>query len=214
MFKSSKSNRPNSWANRAVFLNTIRIEVVGKQCSLLVAFINEFIYRLSQRLIAVNYEARDFGVKRGMRGEDAKKLCADFHIFYVNQKRGKADLTKYREASAKIFEILLKHCANVEKASIDEAYLDVTELVLNRIRNGISLPDDLKSSLKDTYLGDSKLRDEFDNWAETNCDDLKEETSDVFLLVGALIAQEIRQDIYDTLGYKCSAGIAHNKVYF
>jgi DNA polymerase eta len=159
----------------------------------------------------VNYEARDFGVKRGMRGEDAKKLCADFHIFYVNQKRGKADLTKYREASAKIFEILLKHCVNVEKASIDEAYLDVTELVLNRIRNEISLPDNLKDSLKDSYLGDSKNRDEFDKWLE-NCTNLREETSDALLFVGALIAEEIRQDIYDTLGFKCSAGVAHNKV--
>lgn len=152
-------------------------------------------------------------MKRGMRGEDAKKLCADFHIFYVNQKRGKADLTKYRDASAKIFEILLKHCANVEKASIDEAYLDVTELVLNRIRNGISLPNVLKGSLIDTYLADSKIQDELDKWLD-NCADLKEETSDALLFVGALIAQEIRQDIYATLGYKCSAGIAHNKVYF
>lgn len=39
-------------------------------------------------LIAVNYEARKFGVKRGMRGEEAKSLCPDFHTFFVQEKRG------------------------------------------------------------------------------------------------------------------------------
>lgn len=87
------------------------------------------------RLIAVNYEARKFGVKRGMRGEDAKNVCPEFHTFYVQAKRGKADLTKYREASLKIFDIILKHCPIVEKASIDEAYLDLTDLVMDKIRN-------------------------------------------------------------------------------
>ena len=60
-------------------------------------------------MIAVNYEARGYGVKRGMRGEEAKALCPDFQTFYVSQKRGKADLTKYRNASLKIFEIISKY---------------------------------------------------------------------------------------------------------
>ena len=94
-----------------------------------------------------------------MRGEDAKSVCPEFQTFYVNQKRGKADLTKYRNASLKIFEVISKYSKNlyfvmfskqvailliknfshidciVEKASIDEAYLDLTDLVLDRIRN-------------------------------------------------------------------------------
>ncbi len=44
-----------------------------------------------------------------MRGEDAKTLCPEFKTFYVSQKRGKADLTKYRNASLKIFEIISKY---------------------------------------------------------------------------------------------------------
>jgi nucleotidyltransferase/DNA polymerase involved in DNA repair len=44
------------------------------------------------RLIAVNYEARKFNIKRGMRGDQAKELCPEFHAFFVNNKRGKADL--------------------------------------------------------------------------------------------------------------------------
>ena len=47
----------------------------------------------------------------------------------------------------KIFEIISKHCNSVEKASIDEAYLDLTDQVLERIKNGATIePKDLKDS--------------------------------------------------------------------
>lgn len=84
-----------------------------------------------------------------MRGDQAKELCPEFHAFFVDNKRGKADLTKYREASMKIFEIISKHCDSVEKASIDEAYLDLTDQVAKRLQsnelNSIQ-PSDLNSS--------------------------------------------------------------------
>lgn len=86
-------------------------------------------------MIAVNYEARKHGVKRGMRGEEAKALCPEFHTFFVQEKRGKADLAKYRDASLKIFDILGKHFKNVEKASIDEAYIDLTDMVSDYFEN-------------------------------------------------------------------------------
>jgi DNA polymerase eta len=46
-------------------------------------------------LIAVNYEARKFGIKRGMRGDQCKDICPEFHTFFVQEKRGKANLTKF-----------------------------------------------------------------------------------------------------------------------
>ncbi|KAL1466794.1 hypothetical protein MTO96_026426 [Rhipicephalus appendiculatus] len=79
------------------------------------------------RLIAVNYEARAFGVKRGMRGEQAAKLAKDLHLFRVPEVRGKADLTRYREAGAEVLSVLCQFSEVVERASIDEAYLDLTE---------------------------------------------------------------------------------------
>ena len=103
------------------------------------------------RLIAVNYEARAAGVKRGMRGDQAKAICPEFHAFFVNEKRGKADLTKYREASLRIFEIISNHCEHVEKASIDEAYIDLTETVLERIRSGSVKTIDTKV-LNDSFV--------------------------------------------------------------
>lgn len=41
---------------------------------------------------------------------------------------------RYRDASNKIFELILKHCEIVEKASIDEAYLDLTLTVNKRLK--------------------------------------------------------------------------------
>ena len=46
------------------------------------------------RIIAVSYEARDFGVTRQMRGDDAKAKCPDINLVPVPQVRGKADLSK------------------------------------------------------------------------------------------------------------------------
>lgn len=54
-----------------------------------------YLQTICFRIIAVNYEARDKGVKRGMRGDEAKKLCPDIVLCKVAEVRGKADLTKY-----------------------------------------------------------------------------------------------------------------------
>lgn len=49
---------------------------------------------LSRSIIAVNYEARNLGVTRRMRGVDAKKHCPEIELVAVPDIRGKADLTK------------------------------------------------------------------------------------------------------------------------
>lgn len=46
------------------------------------------------RIIAVNYEARDKGVGRHMRGDDAVQKCPDLNIVRVKEHHGKADLSK------------------------------------------------------------------------------------------------------------------------
>lgn len=60
---------------------------------------------------------------------------------------GKADLTKYREAGAEVISVLcqFEHCI-VERASIDEAYIDLTERVNHAVNSESSAPvtaDDL-----------------------------------------------------------------------
>lgn len=55
--------------------------------------------------------------------------------------------TRYRQASRKIFEILSSHCSIVEKASIDEAYLDLTAEVHKRLQQNIENDNYLQSEL-------------------------------------------------------------------
>ncbi len=68
---------------------------------------------------AASYEARKFGVHSAMPLRTAAKLCP--HAIFVD---GHPD--RYRECSAKVFEVLNTFSPLVEMASIDEAYLDMT----------------------------------------------------------------------------------------
>lgn len=54
-----------------------------------IKFINIF-----NRIIAVNYEARKFGVTRHMRGKEAKEICPDIILVTVPCLRGKADTSR------------------------------------------------------------------------------------------------------------------------
>jgi DNA polymerase-4 len=68
-----------------------------------------------------NYEARKFGVRSAMPGFKARELCP--HIVFLPVR---FDL--YREASARVREVLLSYTPLVEPLSLDEAYVDVTGL--------------------------------------------------------------------------------------
>lgn len=46
-------------------------------------------------IIAVNYEARDQGVSRHMRPDEAKKKCSNLVLATVPGVRGKADTSRY-----------------------------------------------------------------------------------------------------------------------
>jgi DNA polymerase-4 len=68
-----------------------------------------------------NYEAREFGVRSAMPGFKARELCPELIFLPV-----RFDL--YRAESAKIRQILFSYTPLVEPLSLDEAYLDVTDL--------------------------------------------------------------------------------------
>ena len=101
-------------------------------------------------IIAVNYEARAKGVSRQMRGDEAREKCPDIVLVRVPEVREKADLTKYRKAGREVIEVLLDTGAVVERASIDEAYLDLTKVVDKRLKDGEGLDPD---KLPNTHLG-------------------------------------------------------------
>jgi len=68
-----------------------------------------------------NYEARKFGVHSAMPLFQAKKLCPGG--IYLPGRR-----ERYLEVSAQVFEVLETFTDQLEKVSIDEAYLDITGL--------------------------------------------------------------------------------------
>ena len=61
---------------------------------LFLIFVCGLIVFLYFSLIAVSYEARAKGVKRGMMGDDAKVICPEIFLFRVAEARGKANLDK------------------------------------------------------------------------------------------------------------------------
>ncbi|WP_083378673.1 DNA polymerase IV [Enterococcus timonensis] len=71
-----------------------------------------------------NYKAREFGIHSAMSAQKAYELCPKA-IF----KAG--NLTYYKEVSAQVRAIFDRYTDVVEQASIDEAYLDVTENKIN-----------------------------------------------------------------------------------
>ncbi|PKU49105.1 dna polymerase eta [Limosa lapponica baueri] len=184
-------------------------------------------------VIAVSYEARAFGVSRGMWATEARALCPDLALARVPQARGKADLTRYREASVEVMQVLSRFAA-IERASIDEAYLDLTGSVRERLRalRGQPLGADLlpttfvqglpeetgpqpggkhthrpgpqpggKEELRQRGLNEWLASLSFDN---PDCPDLQ-------LTMGAVIVEEMRVAVEAATGFRCSAGISHNK---
>lgn len=69
---------------------------------------------------AASYEARRFGVRSAMPSRTAARLCPG-GIFLPPR------MEAYRRESARIFEILESYTTRVERVSIDEAYLDLSE---------------------------------------------------------------------------------------
>lgn len=84
-------------------------------------------------IIALNYVAKSRGVKRSMRGDEAKKQCPELELVRVPVVRGKADLSKYRNAGKEVAAVLQTFTPLMCRASVDEAYLDITERVENRL---------------------------------------------------------------------------------
>lgn len=76
-------------------------------------------------LTTANYEARKYGVKSAMPLQEARRLCPRLKVL-----PGNFDL--YRKYSGYFFEYLRSYTDKLEPASIDEGYLDMTDIVGDR----------------------------------------------------------------------------------
>lgn len=70
---------------------------------------------------AASYEAKNRGIKRGMRLFEVKKVCPDAVIL-------PSDYETYSLFSLRMFKILRRFSPDVEEYSIDEAFVDLTGL--------------------------------------------------------------------------------------
>lgn len=180
-------------------------------------------------IIAVNYAARAKGVTRHMRGDEAKEQCPDIELVKVPNVREKADLSKYRDAGREVANVLQKFTTLLERASVDEAYLDVTAEVNKRMENMNAgtfflQPEILVNTFAVGYDNIGQYISEITAKISNPCDDDEfsltydaddapaVRKSDLRLLLGAAIASEIRAAVKKETTFECSAGIAHNKI--
>lgn len=194
-----------------------------------------------QGLIAINYPARKFGLSRHINITEAKKLCPNVILQHVaTWKEGeekwayhndaaahigthKVSLDPYRLESRRILacikEALPNKLQRVEKASIDEVFLDLSAhvhfILLERYPQLALQPpsDDVSENLPRPPT--TVLDWQADALVDLDMDESEEDDpdwDDIALLIGSEIVRGVRATIRERLRYTCSAGICHNKM--
>ncbi len=94
---------------------------------------------------AASYEARKFGIRSAMPIVQARKLCP--HAVFLPGR-----MSRYREVSKQIMDIIHDLCPLVEQASVDEAYADISGT-----RRIFGPPENLAMRLKAEILSATDL---------------------------------------------------------
>jgi DNA polymerase eta len=130
----------------------------------------------------------------------------------------KVSLDPYRTASRKIFLIFYKYCSKLQKIGLDEAFMDVTETVNKRLMTEyMDRWPQLLEKVNDKECGLELDWDEVGITIESKEEEQRKETfkekrwskatwKDLQLYIGAKLAAEIRNEIFETLKFTCSAG--------
>ncbi|KAK3585277.1 hypothetical protein CHS0354_040221 [Potamilus streckersoni] len=147
-------------------------------------------------MVTCNYKARELGVTKMMSVKDAKEKCPN--LVLVSGE----DLTHYRQMSYQISEFLTRYSSEVERLGFDENFIDITDMVQQRIHLGNYIPE-----IKGHIYG----RDDF-----SVSKDLSPESCicgcHTRLAVGSQIADDIRDSLFQELGITCCGGISYNKL--
>jgi DNA polymerase eta len=192
-----------------------------------------------QGLIAINYPAREFGLNRHVTVTEAKTKCPEIVVQHVATWREGDDKWAYRDDAARhihtdkvsldpyrlesrkslaLVKEILPPSQKVEKASIDEVFLDLSaqihQTLLERYPELRYAPYDdptehlpLPPSTALDWQADALI--DLDS-AETEDDD--PDWDDVAMNIGSEIVRDVRRTIRERLKYTCSAGIARNKM--
>ncbi|MFC4738049.1 DNA polymerase IV [Bacillus daqingensis] len=92
-------------------------------------------------VVTASYEAKKMGVKPPVPLWEAKKACPDL---LVREPR----FPRYREMSAKFFEVLRSKTGLVEPVSIDEGYLDMTKYLYGK--HPVAVAQSIQQEVLDT----------------------------------------------------------------
>ena len=91
---------------------------------------------------SATYEARPYGIRAGMSTQEAKRRCPQLILV-------KGDHSKYTATAARIFSILKGYTPLVEVASIDEAYLDITQSLL-LFQSPLQIAQSIKDQIRES----------------------------------------------------------------
>ncbi|XP_037020997.2 DNA polymerase iota isoform X2 [Artibeus jamaicensis] len=142
-------------------------------------------------VVTCNYEARELGVKKLMNVRDAKEKCPQ--LVLVNGE----DLTRYREMSYRVTDLLEEFSPVVERLGFDENFVDITDMVEKRLQQ-----------LQSDELAVLTVSGHVYNEQPVNLHDVLHRR----LLIGSQMAAEMREAMCDRLGLTGCAGVASNKL--
>lgn len=89
-----------------------------------------------------NYAARKLGIHSAMPVYEALKICPELKLV-------KGDYTYYRALSSRFFAYLKQYTQQIEPASIDECYMDVTEII-GKYKRPLDLAFQVQNGIHDT----------------------------------------------------------------
>ncbi|KXS95259.1 hypothetical protein AC578_9460 [Pseudocercospora eumusae] len=194
-----------------------------------------------QGLIAINYPARAYGLNRHVTITEAKEKCPDIICQHVaTWKEGdtkwsysddafkeiatrKVSLDPYRIESRKILatikESLPVDKQKVEKASIDEVFLDLSAhvhtILLQRYPQLDAPPpyhDPTEPLPKPPTTALDWKADALVDLDNTHSEEDDPDWDDIVMLIASEIVRDVRAQIFRKLNYTCSAGISRNKM--
>jgi DNA polymerase eta len=194
-----------------------------------------------QGLIAINYPARAHGLNRHVTITEAKEKCPEIICQHVaTWKEGdttwsysddafkeiatrKVSLDPYRIQSRKILalikECLPKDTQRVEKASIDEVFLDLSaqvhSVLLERyleLRGPAPYDDPSEPLPRPPTTALDWSADALVDLDSSQSEEDDPDWDDICMLLASEIVRDVRAKIFSELHYTCSAGISRNKM--
>lgn len=144
--------------------------------------------RQRKLLVTSNYVARAAGLPKMCGVDEGLRLVPELVVI-------ESDMSRYRAAHRQLFDLLREFGLSPERASIDEAYLDLTPLL-----GTVTDPALWQSTNEVVVYGNATLR-------------VAEDADDAFLARGVCVANRLRQLIRERLRFETSAGVSVAKAF-